>query len=513
MKLRKLANLSILSLVAICYALAQQPGGTNSLDQQLLSAADKGDTATVQSLLQRGANIEAKNSIGDTPLLMAVWSGHIDAVKLLLDKRANIEAKGGWGETPLIRAARVGHADVVKLLLENGADTSATDSENLTAQQVATKYDYADVAALIAQANPRGALNQYIAALNSKPEDLSLREQIITLAASLQPPPAIPSEARDHFMKAAALMQLKNPSQADIQTAVKEFRQALLLAPWWGDAYYNLGRALEADGAFDDAIQQLNFYLKTKPSQADAQDAQARIYAIQAEKQSAARTKEEHERELPLKYVSGGAERVRVADSPASWKPNELHGIFELYGYTVPDENPYYANVFRMPNGRYIAIFLEPDIENCLGSDCNYAGDKIGIADITNDGCSQLTIGYSLGTLAHQTDPLCGYTYSVSISSQPDVIITVSSGQAGIALPVGLLYRGRVVAAVWVDAHTKRIEGEYLQQVTWKQGNVQVVGIGFEDKIERSATDPNVNPLSLVPFDVALYNGPVDVSK
>jgi ankyrin repeat protein len=43
-------------------------------------------------------------------------------VKLLLEKGADVESKDAVGQTPLSRAATGGHKAVVKLLLEKGAE-------------------------------------------------------------------------------------------------------------------------------------------------------------------------------------------------------------------------------------------------------------------------------------------------------------------------------------------------------------------------------------------------------
>lgn len=50
--------------------------------------------------------------------------------------------------------------------------------------------------------SPREGLEQYVAKLQGSPIDDALREKIIKTANELKPPPAIPEEARRHFMKA-----------------------------------------------------------------------------------------------------------------------------------------------------------------------------------------------------------------------------------------------------------------------------------------------------------------------
>jgi len=47
----------------------------------------------VKLLLEKGANIEAKDNDGDTALINAAIKGETEMVKLLLEKGANIEAR------------------------------------------------------------------------------------------------------------------------------------------------------------------------------------------------------------------------------------------------------------------------------------------------------------------------------------------------------------------------------------------------------------------------------------
>jgi ankyrin repeat protein len=87
----------------------------------LIKAAEKGEVITVKELLEKGANIEEKDSYGDTALMRAAENGRTETVKLLLDKGANVNAESNFGVTPLIYAARSGNSDMVTILLERGA--------------------------------------------------------------------------------------------------------------------------------------------------------------------------------------------------------------------------------------------------------------------------------------------------------------------------------------------------------------------------------------------------------
>jgi hypothetical protein len=127
-----------------------------SLDEELLDAARNGDTARVRELLRKGANANAKDRGGWTPLHWAAFWGHVDVAKLLLEHGADVNAKESvYDATPLHVAAATGHADVARLLLEHGADVNAKYGDSdLTPLHVAALYGHADVARLLLE---RGA--------------------------------------------------------------------------------------------------------------------------------------------------------------------------------------------------------------------------------------------------------------------------------------------------------------------------------------------------------------------
>ncbi len=94
-------------------------------------------TLTVQYLLKRGANVNAKNISNVTALLLASRLGHTDIVQLLCERGADVKQATFMGNTALHAAAREGHLQIVNLLCENGADVNAKgrpDSERDTSK-------------------------------------------------------------------------------------------------------------------------------------------------------------------------------------------------------------------------------------------------------------------------------------------------------------------------------------------------------------------------------------------
>ncbi|PKK46687.1 hypothetical protein CI102_10605, partial [Trichoderma harzianum] len=109
----------------------------------LIIASHYGHSAVIKLLVEKGADIEAKDDkYGWTPLLWAAEHGDEASIKLLIGKGANIEAKDNrYGRTPLSWAVGSGNEAIVKLLVEQGADIEAMDNEyGQTPLSLAAKY-------------------------------------------------------------------------------------------------------------------------------------------------------------------------------------------------------------------------------------------------------------------------------------------------------------------------------------------------------------------------------------
>ncbi|MEM2677506.1 MAG: ankyrin repeat domain-containing protein, partial [Thermofilaceae archaeon] len=72
---------------------------------ELHKAAEEGDLQRVKKLVENGANVNAKDEYGSTPLYLAVLNGHLELARFLVEKGANVNAKDIVGWTPLHIAA------------------------------------------------------------------------------------------------------------------------------------------------------------------------------------------------------------------------------------------------------------------------------------------------------------------------------------------------------------------------------------------------------------------------
>lgn len=108
--------------------------------------------ALVRLLLELGATLTAKDST--IALTMAASSGSADAARLLIERGADLNAKDKDGLTALMRAADRRSTDTIRLLLEHGADINAKDKNGATALMRVLPWGYEETARLLIE---RGA--------------------------------------------------------------------------------------------------------------------------------------------------------------------------------------------------------------------------------------------------------------------------------------------------------------------------------------------------------------------
>lgn len=120
---------STVGLHMVAQILLDRGADVNAKDMERCTAlqmsSKMGRETVVRLLLEKGADINTQDGFGDTPLQTASRGGRMAIVKLLLDKGADIDAHGGCHDTALRVASQEGHEAVVQLLLDRGADVNA----------------------------------------------------------------------------------------------------------------------------------------------------------------------------------------------------------------------------------------------------------------------------------------------------------------------------------------------------------------------------------------------------
>ena len=86
----------------------------------------------MQLLIQRGADVSARDSENSTPLHLASRWGVAGSMQLLIRHGADVNARDEDGSTPLHHASSAGIAESMQLLIRYGADVSAPNKRNVT---------------------------------------------------------------------------------------------------------------------------------------------------------------------------------------------------------------------------------------------------------------------------------------------------------------------------------------------------------------------------------------------
>lgn len=95
------------------------------------------DLTWMQFLIAKGANVNARDVKGITPLVSAVNANFVEAVELLVGKGARLDESNNSGETPLITAVHNRNVAVMRLLLKAGANPDRADNSGRTAKDYA----------------------------------------------------------------------------------------------------------------------------------------------------------------------------------------------------------------------------------------------------------------------------------------------------------------------------------------------------------------------------------------
>lgn len=137
-------------------------------DRTALHKAVNGNAhASTQVLLERGVDIAAKDSDGNTALMFAVKNGNFDMAELLINNKADANEKNKNGDTLLLVAAANGYTSIVDLLLKAGAVVDEKSKAGNTPFIVAVSRGAVEITRLLAEAgaNPDQSDNKGRSAL------------------------------------------------------------------------------------------------------------------------------------------------------------------------------------------------------------------------------------------------------------------------------------------------------------------------------------------------------------
>jgi ankyrin repeat protein len=217
-------------LLAALFFLGPALSAQSSRDTRLLNAAARGDAPSVSTLLGQGANPNAVDLGGLTPLHHAAKVGHAPILQALLKAGAKTETRDPNGFTALAIAASLGHAAAVQALAQAGADPNAATRSGATPMMFAALNGHtAAVTALLkAKANlhaqsPAG-INALMMAANAGQTHAAA--QLVHAGADLN--------ARDASGRTALMLAAAKGHSDTVRTLLSAGAD-LNLANKWGD--------------------------------------------------------------------------------------------------------------------------------------------------------------------------------------------------------------------------------------------------------------------------------------
>lgn len=103
-----------------------------STGSDIWSIAKQGNIDGLQQLIEEGADVNGRDSLGVSSLEWAAMYGHPEAVALLVENGADVNARNRQGSTPLHAAACFGRTAAAEKLIELGADPDVANDRGDT---------------------------------------------------------------------------------------------------------------------------------------------------------------------------------------------------------------------------------------------------------------------------------------------------------------------------------------------------------------------------------------------
>jgi len=118
-------------------SLIEKGANINAADKEgytpLILAVQSNNKQIADLLILKGADLNRRDIYGYTPLLWSLYYGNIDLAKILIEKRADVNIADNNGKTPLMFSCEKEHIEISKILIRKGADVCAFDSSGCKA--------------------------------------------------------------------------------------------------------------------------------------------------------------------------------------------------------------------------------------------------------------------------------------------------------------------------------------------------------------------------------------------
>ncbi len=166
-------------------AISPSPNPVGHGAGELLKAALQGNFDAAEHALADGADVNAMNVLGTSPLHAAAEKGEYEIAGLLIEKGVGVNLANRRGWTPLHYAARYGHTGIATLLLANEADPNARNTVGDTPLHLAAAYQRNEIVSALLNA---GAEKDIRGRWHRTPTDWAQRLGYARVVEQLQPP-------------------------------------------------------------------------------------------------------------------------------------------------------------------------------------------------------------------------------------------------------------------------------------------------------------------------------------
>jgi len=117
------------------------------MSNKIFSAVQTNNPQAIEQAIKDGEDINAKNSIGNTPAIDAARDGHNKALQALIDNKADLNIQDTFGNTPLIWAVQDDNAEGLAALLKaDNIDINIRNNMELSAVETALSLNKFDIA-------------------------------------------------------------------------------------------------------------------------------------------------------------------------------------------------------------------------------------------------------------------------------------------------------------------------------------------------------------------------------